>query len=398
VPTDRPAAMRGSPRPGLALLGIVAIATVLRPLVVTVGPVLPEVQAELGLSAAAAALLTALPVACFGVGAFVGPALSRRAGVDTGLSLAMVLLVVGAVIRALGGVNVLFLGTVVIGASIAVANVLLPALVRRDFPERVGVITGTYTSTLAITATLAALLAVPLADSTGGGWRSPFLVWAGAAAAALVPWAIRRRRSPVHDRATAADSSSPSHLVRNPAARALTLFMGLQSIGYYVALAWLPSLLQDSGVTPVGSGALLSLVTVLGIPAGLVLPILAARMHQQRALAAGATAFTLLGWTGLLVAPAAAPVVWALLLGIGTGSTFPLALVLIGLRSGSAEITPALSALVQGVGYLIAASGPLLIGLLHDASAGWTLPLCLLIAITIAQALSGWSAGRARSI
>ena len=396
--TDRAAPRQGTHRRGLALIGVVAIATVLRPLVVTVGPVLPDLQADLGLSAAAAALLTALPVACFGVGAFLGPALSRRAGVDAGLSLAVLALVIGAVVRAIGGVSLLFLGTVIIGASIAVANVLLPALVRRDFPERVGLVTGVYTSALAITATLAAGLAVPLADSAGSDWRLPFLVWAGAAAVALVPWFIRLRRSPAHDQAAAADTASPWGLVRNPAARGLTLFMGLQSIGYYVALAWLPSLLQDSGVTPVGSGALLSLVTVLGIPAGLILPILAGRMHQQRALAVGATAFTLLGWTGLLVAPSVAPVLWALLLGIGTGSTFPLALVLIGLRSSSAAVTPSLSALVQGIGYLIAATGPLVIGLLHDASAGWTLPLCVLIAITVAQAVSGWSAGRARSV
>ena len=385
-------------RRGLALMGVVAVATVLRPLVVTVGPVLPELQADLGLTAVSAALLTALPVACFGVGAFLGPTLAFRAGLDTGLTLAMVLLVVGAVIRAVGGVGLLFTGTVVIGASIAVANVLLPALVRRDFPERVGLVTGIYTSTLAITATLAALLAVPLADRTGGDWRTPFAVWALAAAMAVVPWSVRRRRSPAHDQAGAVEPTSPRGLMRSGTARGLTLFMGLQSIGYYVALAWLPTLLQDNGLTPVGSGALLSLVTVLGIPAGLLLPILAGRMHQQRALAVGATAFTLLGWTGLLVAPTAVPVLWALLLGIGTGSTFPLALVLIALRSGSAAITPSLSALVQGAGYLIAAAGPLLIGVLHEASAGWTLPLGVLIGITVAQAVCGWFAGRAQTV
>lgn len=396
--TDRPGEPSGSGRRGLALLGVVAVATVLRPLVVTVGPVMPDLRADFGLSGVAAASLTALPVACFGVGAFLGPALSRRAGLDAGLSLAILVLVVGAVTRAVGGVGLLFLGTVIIGASIAVANVLLPALVRRDFPDRVGLVTGIYTSTLAITATLAAVFAVPLADSADSDWRRPFVVWAVAAAVAFGPWLARLRKSPAHDRATAAESTSPWSLVGNAAARGLTLFMGLQSIGFYVALAWLPSLLQDSGVTPVGSGALLSVVTVLGIPAGLILPILAGRLHQQRVLAVGATAFTLLGWTGLLLAPAAAPLVWALLLGIGTGSTFPLALVLIGLRSSSALITPSLSALVQGVGYLIAATGPLVIGLLHDASAGWTLPLCVLLAITIAQGISGWSAGRARTV
>jgi CP family cyanate transporter-like MFS transporter len=380
------------------VLGVVTVATALRPLVVTVGPVLPDLRQDLDLGAASAALLTALPVACFGVGAFAGPALSRRLGIDTALTAAMALLVLGAVLRVLGGTAWLFAGTVLVGAAIAVANVLLPALVRRDFPTRVGVVTGIYTSTVAITSTLAALVAVPLADVTGAGWRGPFLGWGLAAAAALLVWLAHLRTSSRVPHASTAAAAPAFGLLRSPTALGLTVFMGLQSIGFYVLVAWLPSLLQDSGLTPTAAGALLSLASFLGIPAGLLAPILAGRVGQQSALAVGATALTAAGWLGLLLAPETAPALWVVLLGLGTGSSFPIALVLIGLRSSSPTVTPQLSAVVQGVGYLIAATGPLLVGLLRDTSGGWTVPLIALLVLTVAQGVSGWAAGRARTV
>jgi CP family cyanate transporter-like MFS transporter len=292
----------------------------------------------------------------------------------------------------------LFTGTVLVGAAIAVGNVLLPALVRRDFPARIGVVTGVYTSTVAITSTLAALVAVPLADATGAGWRAPFLAWGVAGAAALLVWLVVLRTSGQKPHASTADPPPALGLLRSPIALGLTAFMGLQSIGFYVLVAWLPSLLQDSGLTPAAAGALLSLATVLGIPAGLVAPILAGRAAQQSMLAVGSSAITVAGWVGLLLAPDVVPAVWAVLLGVGTGSSFPIALVLIGLRSGNPATTPQLSAVVQGVGYLIAATGPLLVGLLHDTSGGWTVPLWTLIVLTVAQGVSGWVAGRARTV
>lgn len=379
------------------VLGVLVVATALRPLVVTVGPVLPDLQADLGLGAVPAALLTALPVACFGLGAFAGPTLARRIGLDAGLTAALALMVLGATVRVLGGPSLLFSGTIVVGAAIAVANVLLPALVRRDFPRRVGLVTGLYTSTLSVTATLSALLAVPLADRSGAGWRGPFTFWAVAAAIALLAWLAHRRTITVVDPMTTQPPAGALRLLRNSTARGLTLFMGLQSIGFYTLAAWLPSLLQDNGLSPATSGALLSVATVIGIPAGLLLPLLAGRMRRQSGLTVVTSVITAAGWAGLLLAPGAA-VLWVILLGIGTGSSFPLALVLIGLRSRDASITPQLSAVVQGVGYLIAACGPLLVGVLHDVTGGWALPLYALLALTVAQGITGWAAGRDRLI
>lgn len=380
------------------MLGVIAVATVLRPSVVTVGPVLPDLQRDVGLGAVAAASLTALPVVCFGVGAFAGPALARRLGLDTGLTAAMALLVVGALVRVLGGPLVLFAGTVAVGAAIAVGNVLLPALVRRDFPQRVGLVTAVYTSALAVASALAALLAVPLAEGTGAGWRAPLAVWGLAGLPALLLWLPHLRAAPPPGDGVAVAPARPRPLLANGTVRGLTAFMGLQSVGFYTLVAWLPSILQDHGLAASTSGALLSLATVLGIPAALVLPLLAGRVRQQSGLAVLTTGLTAAGWAGLLLAPSAAPLLWALLLGAGTGSTFPLALVLIGLRSGDPTVTPQLSAVVQGSGYLIAATGPLLVGLLHDVSGGWSLPLGALLVGAVAQAGSGWLAGRPRSV
>ncbi|MCU1693448.1 MAG: putative Major facilitator superfamily 1 protein [Frankiales bacterium] len=377
-----------------ALLAVLAVATVLRPSVVVVGPVLSRLQSALGLGSASASLLTALPVVCFGAGAFAGPGLVRRLGVDVAVSGALVVLVAGAAVRVLGGPVLLFVGTSAVGVGIAVCNVLLPALVRREFADRIGLVTGLYTSTLALAAAVAALSAVPLSDRFSASWRPPLVLWCLLAVVALVAWAPHLWTHPRHTVVAGEAPRAALALLRQRPVQALTAFMGLQSIGFYAMATWLPTLLQDEGLTPGASGALLSLATLLGIPAALAVPVLGARMRHQRGIALGATALTAAGWAGLLLAPAALPVLWAVLLGLGTGSTFPTALLLIALRSSDAAAAPRLSAAVQGVGYLIAASGPFLVGLLHDSTGGWTHPLLFLLALNVVQGAAGWVAGR----
>lgn len=381
----------------LTFLAVLAMASVLRPSVVVVGPILPSLQRDLGLGSTSAALLTTLPVIFFGLGAFAGPWLANRIGVDRGLSAALLLLIAGAAVRIVGGPVLLFVGTAAVGAGIAVGNVLLPALVRRDYARHIGPVTGIYTSTLALSSAIAAATAVPLAGTGHGGWRVPLTVWCLAAAVALALWAPHQWAHRHHH----LESTNPPKtrgLLRNPAVRALTAFMGLQSIGFYSMVTWLPSLLQDSGTSPTAAGTLLSIGTVLGIPAALAVPPLAARMRHQRGIALATTALTAAGWAGLLIAPSTLTVVWVVLLGAGTGATFPTALLLIGLRSSDPAVTPGLSATVQGFGYLIAAGGPLLVGVLHGASGNWKVPLVLLLGLNVLQACAGWSAGRSEQI
>lgn len=396
-PTGEPAGTSRRRILALTFFAVIAMASVLRPSVVVIGPILPSIQRDLGLGSTSAALLTTLPVVFFGIGAFAGPGLASRIGVDRGLSAALVFMIAGSAVRIVGGSALLFIGTAAVGAGIAVGNVLLPALVRRDFARHIGSVTGIYTSTLALSSAIAAATAVPLAGSGRGGWRVPLAVWCVAAAVALLLWAPHQwmqRRRPV-------ESTKPPKtrgLLRNPAVLSLTAFMGLQSINFYSMVTWMPSLLQGSGISPTTAGTLLSVATVLGIPAALAVPPLAARMHHQRIIAVGTTVLTAAGWAGLLVAPSTLTVVWVVLLGAGTGATFPTALLLIGLRSSDPAVTPGLSATVQGFGYLIAAGGPLLVGVLHGASGNWTVPLLLLLGLNVLQGCAAWSAGRSELI
>ncbi len=384
-------------RIGWTLLGVLAIATVLRPSVVVIGPVLRPLQTDLGLGSTAAALLTTLPVLCFGVGAFAGPWLVRRLGVDIGLTVSVVLLIVGSLVRVLGGSALLFVGTAVTGGAIAVGNVLLPALVRRDFATRIGPITGLYTSTLAMSSGVAALTAVPLAALGGAGWRIPLGFWCLMAVVALAAWAPHqwRRRGPTDPGVDLPSHHSGLRLLRHPTVRSLTLYMGLQSIGFYAMVTYLPTILTDHGVSPSTAGALLSLAAVLGIPASLLVPIIAARMRDQRAVAVGTSVLPALGWAGLLLFPDINPLMWTVLLGIGTGATFPTALLLIGLRSSNPTVTPQLSAVVQGVGYLLAAGGPFMVGELHGMTSNWE---AALVGLNILQLLAARSAGRSDPI
>lgn len=367
---------------------------VLRPPIVSVGPVLVEIQADLGLSAAEVSLLTALPVLCFGAGAFAGPWTARRFGMDGALAVVLALLAVSALVRLLDGPAVLFAGTLFVGLAIAVANVLLPAVVKADFPHRVGLMMGLYTGTLSGAAALSALVAVPIAEWTGLGWRAALGVWGVVAVLSFVAWSpqlVGRRSRP-------ADVAAPhpaGRLLTNPVALAVTAYMGIQSLGFYAVLTWLPALLRDYGYSPTTAGALLSLATVIGIPTGLVVPPLAARRYDQRLVTVIVAAVTGAGFAGLLLAPTTATVLWVVLIGLGLGSSFPLALLLIVLRASSPVVAGQLSAMAQGFGYLLAAAGPFVLGVVREVTGAWTLPLALLVVGAMVQAGTGWVAGRA---
>lgn len=382
---------------GLRVLGVVAVGVVLRPPIVSVGPVLVEVRADLGLSAAEVSLLTALPVLCFGAGAFAGPWAARRLGMEGALAVVLALLAVSALVRVSAGATVLFAGTLVVGLAIAVANVLLPAVVKADFPRRVGLVMGLYTGTLSGAAALSALVAVPVADWTGLGWRAALGMWGVVAVVALLAWLpqLAGRRSQPGD----VPAPHPAgRLLASPVALAVTAYMGVQSLAFYAVLTWLPALLRDNGYAPGTAGALLSLATVLGIPMGLVVPPLAARMLDQRLLTVVVAGATATGFLGLLVAPATATVLWVVLIGVGLGSSFPLALLLVVLRSSSPAVARQLSAMAQGFGYLVAAAGPFVLGVVREASGGWALPMALLVVAATVQAATGWVAGRAVAV
>jgi MFS transporter, CP family, cyanate transporter len=377
----------------LLALSVVVVAVNLRPAVAGVGPVLPDLRAGLPLSGSGAAVLTTLPVLCFGLLATAAPRLARRYGMEPVLTGAMVLLVLGLLGRVLDGPPALFTGTVLAGGAIAVGNVLLPPLIKRDFPERSGLMMGVYTMSVSGAAAVAAGLAVPIA-SAGLGWRGALGVWAVPAAVAAAAWLPRLRG---HTRPPASPAPGSS-LLRDPLAWQLTAFFGLQSLSFYAMLGWLPSMYRDFGASPAQAGFLLSLCGLVQIPVSLVVPGLAGRARNQIGYAVAGTVLIGAGTAGILLAPMAAPYLWVVLAGAGQGTCFALGLNLLVLRTRRLTDTARVSAMAQSLGYTICAFGPLLVGVLHEVTTSWTAPLVLLLALVVPQLVCGALAGRDRTL
>jgi MFS transporter, CP family, cyanate transporter len=392
--------------PALLAGGVILVAINLRPAAASIGPVLNRIEVGTGLSSGWAGALATLPVLCFGLLAPLAPVLARRLGLRTSIAGAMCALLAGMIIRLLPGVGFLFLGTGVAGAAIAIGNVLVPVLVRRDFAERTGTAMALYSTSLIGFAALAAGVTVPVANALGGGWRPGLAVWAIPVAAAALAWAPELFRHDVSGEAAriggAATTAQGGHtaraLLRRPLAWQVTLFFALQSGGFYATLAWLPSIFRSHGASEGNAGLLLSLTMVVGLITALTVPGLAGRSRNQRWLVAASCALTAAGLLGILLAPMSAPYLWTVLLGLGQNASFPLALMLIVLRGGSVATTEGLSTLAQSVGYVLAALAPLAVGALHGLTSSWTPPLILLLVLVAPQLGFGLGAGRDRRL
>ncbi|MCW2578783.1 MAG: cynX [Blastococcus sp.] len=362
-----------------------------------VGPVLDELGQELSLSTGALAIVTALPLICFGLVSPFVPAVTARLGVHLAIVVGTGLLAGGIVLR-LAGTAGLFAGTIVLTGGIALINVLLPAAARAEYGRRGAVVVGMTTAAMAVSAATGAGLAQPL-TAAGGSARVGLLLWALPVLVALAAVAVlaRARRGVPVPEATA--PASRTAILRDRVALAVTLYFGLQSLTFYAMLTWLPAILEsEAGLSPVTAGALLAAAAILGAPASLVVPSLAARRRSQAGWTLAVALPTAVAIVGLLVAPGAAPVAWALLYGLGTGASFPLAMTMVLLRTRDVAQTGRLSASAQSIGYLIAAAGPLAVGLLHEATGGWTASLALLLAVIVVQAGVGSRAGRNRLV
>jgi CP family cyanate transporter-like MFS transporter len=378
---------------GLAL-AIVAIAANLRPAVASVGPVLDDIQRSLHLSDAEASAVSAAPVVCFGLFAPMGAWLTRRVGMRRAVTVLMVWLLAGLVLRLGPDLATFVAGTLVAAMGIAALNVVTPVLVKADFPRHTGPMMGIYTTALVGVAAISAGVTVPAEHAVGHGWRGGLAVWAVLAAVGLLAWAPQS-----HETAEPSlDLPRMGSLLRDRVAWAVTGFFGLQSLGLYALLAWMPSLFTSHGYSDSLAGALLSVCVGTEAPVALLTPSLATRRSDQRALVVGSTAMTAAGFLGLFVAPTAAPWLWVILLGIGQGSSFPLSLTMLVLRSPTPEATTALSSMAQTGGYLIAALGVLLVGVLHAATGGWTVSVGLLVVLMVPQLLCGLVAARPRKL
>ncbi|MER5332346.1 MFS transporter [Micromonospora sp. NPDC002717] len=377
------------------------VAVNLRAAVTSLGALLDEVRDGLGLSGTMAGLVTTLPTIAFaGLGALT-PWLVRRFAPARVLVVAMLALAAGQVLRVVTDSALVFVLTSALAlAGIAVANILLPMLVKQHFPHRTGLVTGAYTMALTAGTTVAAASAVPVAHAFGS-WRVGLGVWAGLAAVAVLPWvplALRARAAA--RRATPTEAVAPRTRIRPGRTRlgwAMAVYFGAQSLSGYAIMGWLAQLFRDAGYHPETAGLLLAGVTALGVPIALLMPTLAGRLRTLRPLVLSLTAASTLAYLGLALAPHGAALLWVALLAIGQGA-FPLILTVIGLRARTAEGTVALSAFAQSTGYVIAALGPLLVGILYEATGGWTAPIGFLLVALAVQTAAGLVIARPRHI
>jgi MFS transporter, CP family, cyanate transporter len=378
----------------LLVLGIVLLAANLRPALTSVAPLIGQIRADTGISNGVAGLLTTLPLLAFGLLSPVAPRVARGFGMERVLLVSLLVLAAGILLRWAGAVAALFLGTAILGAAIALGNVLLPGLVKREFPEHAGLMTSVYSTSLGISAALAAGVSVPLAQLDGIGWRGALAVWALPALLAGVAWLPQLGRSDRPADLSARSSPGIKDLWRSPLAWQVTLFMGLQSLAYYVTLTWLPEILQDGGMGAARAGWMLGLSQAVSIVAMFSAPVIAERRPSQRGVVAVAVGVSGAGALGLLVAGSTAATLWVVLLGLGQGASFSLALTFFALRSPDPGHAAALSGMAQSVGYLLAAGGPFLFGVLRDATGSWKVPLALLLATTVCLLIAGMGAAR----
>ncbi len=381
-------------RLGLLVVGIVLLSFNLRPAAVSIGPVLGEIRDGLRMSGAEAGVLTSLPVVAFAFFGALAPKLARLLGRHRLTLLALVCVVVGLFARSKvdGAVAFLAFSLLALG-GMATANVVLPSLVKHHFPTRVGTMTAAYTTSLAVGLTSASVLTVPLSDALGG-WQSGLMVWSLTAAVAVVPWVALLREDRLDE--TDEPAAAPIGLrevARTPLGRMMALFFGMQSLQAYAIFGWFAEIYRDAGFSSREAGLLLGLITGISIPMSFIVPPLAGRLAHVSWIVVFYFGCYVVGYAGLIIAPSGGAVVWAVLVGLGT-TTFPLILTLIGLRARTAAGTAALSGFTQSVGYLIAAIGPFAVGVLHDLSGGWTVPLLALIALSVPLLLSGLAVSR----
>lgn len=380
----------------LLAIAVVAAALNLRPAVTSVAPLLGEMRDALGTSATWAGVLTSLPPLCFAAAGLAAPRLCARIGLGRTITLSLLILTVGLAVRSADGPYLMLGATLVACAGIALANVLIPVVIKGSFPTRIGLMTGVYTAALQGGGALGSAVA-PGTEQLLGGWREALAVWAVLGVVALLVWipASRRHRAGWNSEMTR--TTGRRSLLRNRLAWTVTLFFGSQSFLAYIVMGWLPQVFIDNGISKIQAGTLVGLISLVGVPVALIVTPLAARSSSQSGWVIGLGVVGAVGAVGMLIDPAAAPWVWSVFIGVGM-SAFSLALAVIALRARDAEDTAQLSGMAQGFGYLIASTGPFLFGLLHDLSGAWTVPFILFLVVYAMQIVAGAAAGRHRYV
>ncbi|CAM3551989.1 MULTISPECIES: CynX/NimT family MFS transporter [Saccharibacillus] len=378
----------------LLLAGILLVAANLRTHITSLSPIIDTIRGALSLSNTMAGFLTTLPLLAFALLSPFVAKWARRYGAERLIFVSLVLIVIGSLFRPFGGIVPLMAGTFLIGLAVAVFNVLLPSIIKREFPLKVGVMTGLYSIMMGIFASAAAAISVPISN-TGIGWRGSLLIWTILSAIGLIVWLPQLRRN-----TRAANTGAPDvpkrSIWRSPLAWMVTVNMGMQSSVYYIMVAWMPNMMHAQHLDPVIGGYMLSLFQMLMIPINFIAPIIASKVKDQRPLIVMTSAFYVVGIFGFLYANGSLPIIIAAIVffSLSGGFSFSLIMMFFSLRTKNASEAADLSGMAQSVGYLLAGCGPLLYGTLHDATGGWQIPYYVMFGIVAVYLVTGLGAGR----
>jgi len=381
----------------LLIVGIVFIAINLRPALASVGPLVEDIRSTTGLSNTLLGLLTTLPLIAFGIVSTLTPLFTKRFGIGGTLLGAMILLTFGILLRYLPWIPTLYVGTFFLGIAIALGNVLLPSITKRNFSENSGIMTSLYSSFMAFGAAIAAGLSVPLADTYNLGWRGSLVVWGILSCIAIFIW-MPQVGTLVKTSSNRSFRASMKKMGKSTLAWKVALFMGLQSMVFYIILAWLPVILQSRGYTAAFAGWMLSLSQATGIIGSIIIPFVAGKQKDQRGIVAVLILFELISITGLLFPQFGLIALWISILGVVLGGTFGLALLFLVLRSHDTEEATELSGMAQSVGYIVAATGPMLFGGIFDLTRNWDYALLFLFLIAALKLYMGLGAGKAAKV
>lgn len=374
------------------MIAIAAIAFNLRPPISSVGPLISEIRSDTGLSNTLLGMLTTLPILSFGLLSVFTPLFTKRLGTEGTMAMALIILTAGTLLRVVPGVFPLFAGTIIAGAGIAFGNVILPGIVKKQFPTKTGLVTGIYSGMLGTGAALSSGLSVPLSENMGLGWRWALGFWAIFSFIALLIWLPQLKQN-FQVVARRSLGSSLKQLSKSGLAWNVAFFMGFQSFTFYIIITWLPEILQDRGIGAVEAGWLLSLCQGVGVFGTFLIPALAERLENQKIPVMLLISLEVVSLLFLMIPGTAFTGVIVSMLGFSMGGSFGMALLFIVLRTANSDSANELSGISQSVGYTMAATGPALFGAVFDLTQIWTVPLGLLLVFSGLKLWSGWKAG-----
>lgn len=377
-----------------SLLGVILASFCLRIVITGVGSLLGMIQSDLSLSSGTAGILTTLPLLAFAVFSPLVDSMSHRWGEGMTLCIGLFAILMGTVMRSTMGLWGLFLGTAILGAGIAVGNVLIPAFIKAQYPTQVGTMTGIFTVAMSLASALSLGISVPMAEIPGFGWQKSLGIWAILVAVTLLVWWKRRTL-----RLGSMEQTTRKNLLRLPLTWQVTIFFGITSMMFYAMISWLPTIMQHSGMSSTEAGVVTSVFQLVGIPASLLAPIWAGKRRDQRLVIALSSILTIIGILTLIVARSSVvTIVAVVLLGISNGSNFSMGLALFGFRTSNAEDAARLSGIAQSIGYLLAATGPFAVGWIYDIVPNWSICLIYLFLFSLLALVMGLKAGADKTI